>query len=53
MKLRRITVADEPMFEIYDASDSWVASFVKESDALLFVASKAKNNAARVDPDYR
>jgi hypothetical protein len=53
MKMQKITAAGEPMFEIYDASDSWVASFVKESDALLFVASKAKNNAARVDPAYR
>jgi len=42
VKLRRITVADEPMFEIYDASDRWVASFASEPDALLFIASKAR-----------
>jgi hypothetical protein len=42
MKMQKITAAGEPMWEIYDASDRWVASFASEPDALLFIASKAR-----------
>lgn len=42
MKIKAITCADEPMFEVYATDDKWVASFAIESDALLFIATKAK-----------
>jgi hypothetical protein len=44
MKMCAIVCAGEPMFEVYDASDKWTASFAIESDALLFIATKAKGN---------
>lgn len=42
MKMREIAIAGSPLFEVYDAREDWVASFVREADALLFIAAKAK-----------
>jgi predicted nucleic acid-binding protein len=40
--MQKITCAGQPMFEVYDARDSWIASFAIETDALLFIATKNK-----------
>lgn len=43
MKMREIAIAGSPLFfEVYDPLGEWVASFAIESDALLFIATKAK-----------
>jgi hypothetical protein len=38
------------MFEVYDAREEWVASFVTEADALLFVAAKARKASPLAEP---
>ena len=50
MKMREIAIAGKPMFEVYDSLGEWVASFVAEADALLFIAAKARKTSALAEP---
>ena len=43
MKIQTVTLGNgDSRFQVYDSGAVWIATFVHETDALLFIATKAK-----------